>query len=141
MVGTHRTHVWSPDPRILNRLRDVFLHPGLDVLPVQDEEDGDGGPERAADEAAAQTHLETRGHVEEMLMIVPTVCLGCPMSEGGVLSQPLSREFIVIKVKPKQVTNEIIRIVNDYLPRVIVLISEEWVTPVRDGVDVAATYG
>ena len=92
---------------------------------MQDEEDGDGGPERAADEAAAQTHLETSGHVQEMLMIVPTVCLGCPMSEGGVLSQPLSREFIVIKMKSKQVTNEIIRIVNDYLPRVIVLISEE----------------
>ena len=70
----------------------------LDALPVEDEEDGDGRPEDAGEEAAAQAHLQTRGNVNQMV-VGPRPGLGSSVTVGGVLPEPLARQFVVVKME------------------------------------------
>ena len=61
IVDGSRRHVTGPDPGILDRLRNILLAPDLDAPPVEDQEEGDGGPDDAPQEAAAKTHLQSQG--------------------------------------------------------------------------------
>ena len=61
----------------------------LDTPPVEDEEDSDGGPEDAGEEAAAQTHLQPGGNVNEMV-VRASPGLGSSMTVGCVLTKPLA---------------------------------------------------
>ena len=94
----------------------------LSDWPVQDEDGGDGGPEDGAQPAAAQAHLQPSSDTQEVLMW-PSPGLGPPVPDqrgchhvimdkwvyydpdppvSGVLSQPLPRQLVVIKMESKE---------------------------------------
>ena len=90
-------------------------------LPVQDEHHCDGGPEHGAQPAAAQAHLQPSGDVQEVF-VWPSPGLGPAVSVGSVLSKPLPRQLVMIKVKPG----------------VVVRVSEQAPAPVAHTVDLGA---
>ena len=60
VVNRSCRHVTGSDPGIFYRLCNLLLASDLDASPVENQEDGDGGPDGAAQEAAAETHLQSK---------------------------------------------------------------------------------